>query len=135
MKRYKTELFRLFVFTNYINMNKNSEVQTNGNGFFKHFGERKQVAKDPNFWRRVEFNEWTFSLLLFVFSLIIVVSKLTINYGEFMLFMNKMCITFSEFLLDSITYFRLSLIYISIIITHRVHIQRSQKAFRDPNFI
>ncbi|XP_033224311.1 uncharacterized protein LOC117177632 [Belonocnema kinseyi] len=62
-------------------MTKNSEIQTNGNGFFKHIGEIKKVTKVPNVWRQVEFNEWTFSLILFVFSLIIVVGKLAVNYG------------------------------------------------------
>lgn len=75
-------------------MTKNSEVQTNGIGFSKHFREIKKVTKVPNFWRQVEFNEWTFSLILFVFSMIIVVGKLAINYGEFGLLMNKLCITY-----------------------------------------
>lgn len=63
-------------------MTKQSKLQTNGNGNFKYFGELNNVTNTPQFWKRLEFNEWTFSLILFFFSLIIVIGKIAVNYGE-----------------------------------------------------
>ena len=34
------------------------------------------------FWGIIKIDEWTFTLILFVFSMIIVIGKLIINYGE-----------------------------------------------------
>lgn len=65
-------------------MNK-SKNQTNGNGNFNYFGEIKNVTHIQRFWKRLEFNEKTFSLILFFFSLIIVIGKIAVNYGELFL--------------------------------------------------
>ncbi|XP_043474165.1 uncharacterized protein LOC122506183 [Leptopilina heterotoma] len=61
-------------------MNK-SKIETNGNGNFNYFGEVKNVTNIQRFWKRLEFNEKTFSLILFFFSLIIVIGKIAVNYG------------------------------------------------------
>ena len=79
-------------------MTEKSKFHTNGIGLYKPFGEIRKVTNVPNLWRRLEFNEWTFSLLLFIFSLIIVVIKLAANYGKFLPYLNKSVVNFEIFI-------------------------------------
>ncbi|XP_012057181.1 PREDICTED: uncharacterized protein LOC105620288 [Atta cephalotes] len=49
---------------------------TNGNGNLT----ETQKSMPASFWSRIRVNEWTFSLMLFIFSLAIIVIKLYLNY-------------------------------------------------------
>ncbi|XP_011170648.3 ADP-ribosylation factor-like protein 6-interacting protein 6 isoform X3 [Solenopsis invicta] len=56
---------------------------TNGNGTLAGI---EKAAPASRFWAKIRVNEWTFSLMLFAFSLAIVLAKLYVNYdsGKFL---------------------------------------------------
>ena len=58
--------------TNYLRNGK----QNGQNGY-----SRPVKTETSHFWDKIQINEWTFSLFLFVLSLSITVGKLYINYG------------------------------------------------------
>ncbi|KAG7204039.1 hypothetical protein KM043_001898 [Ampulex compressa] len=62
-----------------------ADYRVNGDSKFVKRTNTKQVW----LWERIRMNEWTFSLLLFVISLIIVLGKLYTNYGSFFHGQNK----------------------------------------------
>jgi len=49
---------------------------TNGNGNLT----ETQKSTPASFWSKIRVNEWTFSMMLFIFSLAIIVIKLYLNY-------------------------------------------------------
>ncbi|XP_011170643.3 ADP-ribosylation factor-like protein 6-interacting protein 6 isoform X2 [Solenopsis invicta] len=58
---------------------------TNGNGTLAGI---EKAAPASRFWAKIRVNEWTFSLMLFAFSLAIVLAKLYVNYADSGKFLN-----------------------------------------------
>lgn len=55
------------------------DLRSNGT---KSLATNESYNAPSRLWKRLQMNEWTFSLLLFLFSLSIVLGKLYINYGS-----------------------------------------------------
>ncbi|XP_033328051.1 uncharacterized protein LOC117221311 isoform X1 [Megalopta genalis] len=58
---------------------KKSDLHLNGKNVIE---RRNNYAAPVRLWDKLEINEWTFSLFLFVMSLTIVLGKLYMNYGN-----------------------------------------------------